>query len=398
MKKKMESAKSEVVFINLPDGFESKVAAFHLHGNFKFNSAIPLPVEVSAGASVKPENLTPEAIVAGMLNVLVAPGKFGATISAKATLSYYRNFVLAVRPHILGEFSNAALLKSENGDFKLAHVILDALKALYSDDSDTGEENAQRAAVFLLEAVVFEEEADFYAKRGARADNDSDAGKNELLYQQAEKSYQKSISAGSVEALYEAGFFYKKRKDYGKAKEYFSEYVKFENEFEGEEYKKEKAELNIRVIERRRLDDERFHKAYMLIKAGKEEAGMEELRPFLEHHSDVWNAWFMLGWALRRLGRWSDGAAALQQALDLGGDKSDTHNELAICLMELGELRAAKKELETAIISDSENIKIISNLAILSQKMGDTHAAEAFFRTVLELDPDDIIAKRYLNQ
>jgi Flp pilus assembly protein TadD len=394
----MEDLKSEIVFVNLPNGFESKFAHFHTHGDFKLDAAIPLPVEIPSGEA-KIDDLTAESIVAGMLHVLGAPNLLDAlsgTIASEAALRYYRNFVLAVRPHILEEFSNAALLKSKNGDFILARVILDALKALYPAESGA----PSAASVFLLEAVILEDEADFYALRSAA----SCEGKDELLYQEAEKAYQNALSfeGSPPQALYNAGLFYKKRQDYGKAKEYLSEYLKYaDEEREGAlskddaKRKKETAELNIRVIEKRRLDNEHFHNAYTLIKAGKEEAGMKELRVFLEQHSDVWNAWFMLGWALRRLGRWQDAAAALRHALDLGGGKADTHNELAICLMELGELRAAKKELEAALIRDGENIKIISNLGVLCQKMGDTKAAEGFFRTVLELDGEDALAKNF---
>jgi Flp pilus assembly protein TadD len=112
----------------------------------------------------------------------------------------------------------------------------------------------------------------------------------------------------------------------------------------------------------------------------------------LQRHSDVWNGWFILGWALRKLGRWEDGEAAFGQALELGGDNSDTRNELAICLMEQKKYAAARKELEAALREEPENVKIISNLGVLAMKKGDSDEAAAFFRTVLELEPEDPIA------
>jgi Flp pilus assembly protein TadD len=92
------------------------------------------------------------------------------------------------------------------------------------------------------------------------------------------------------------------------------------------------------------------------------------------------------------LGRWEEGAAAFRKTIELGGDNSDTRNELAICLMEQKNYAAARKELEAALREEPENVKIISNLGVLSMKKGNTDEAAAFFRTVLELKPEDPIA------
>ena len=45
---------------------------------------------------------------------------------------------------------------------------------------------------------------------------------------------------------------------------------------------------------------------------------------------------------------------------------------------------------------DGDNIKIISNFGILALKENNTDEAIGFFRTVLEIEPDDQIAKKYL--
>jgi Flp pilus assembly protein TadD len=110
----------------------------------------------------------------------------------------------------------------------------------------------------------------------------------------------------------------------------------------------------------------------------------------------VWNGWFVLGWALRLLDRWADGEAAFKKTIELGGDNSDTRNELAICLMEMGDIAAAGRELEAALKKEPENTKIISNLGVLALKTGDKEKAAAFFRTVLELDSGDPVAKKFL--
>ena len=71
--------------------------------------------------------------------------------------------------------------------------------------------------------------------------------------------------------------------------------------------------------------------------------------------------------------------------------------------MELGDFTQAKKELEQALRETSSDkltapdagIKIISNLGVLAIKTGDRDKAASYFRTVLELDPEDEIARRF---
>jgi Flp pilus assembly protein TadD len=152
----------------------------------------------------------------------------------------------------------------------------------------------------------------------------------------------------------------------------------------------------LKEISDRGLDDEYFIKAHQLIQEGRTEEGLTFIRDFLERFPLVWNGWFILGWALRLLGRYGDAEAAFNKAIELGGENCDTLNELAICLMEKGDTEGARRKLEAALYYDTENVKIISNLGMLAAKSGDKEKAAAFFRTVLEIDSNDPVAKKYL--
>ena len=145
------------------------------------------------------------------------------------------------------------------------------------------------------------------------------------------------------------------------------------------------------------LNDTRYKNAHNFIREGRAQEALDCIRGFIERYPDIWNGWFILGWALRLLGRWKDGEAALNKTMELGGANSDTRNELAICLMETNDLSGSKKQLETALKDDPENIKIISNLGVLALKNGEKEKAFGFFRTVLEIDKNDPVAKKYLN-
>jgi tetratricopeptide (TPR) repeat protein len=288
-------------------------------------------------------------------------------------IDYYRRFVLAVKPGIRGEFTEAAVLKARNGDYDLALEISSALEGLFP----------QSPEVLLNRALILENRADALERAGR--EQDAEAGNNE-----AREAYRRLLSRDRPfpDAFFNAGFFYMKRRDFDKARDCFAAYIPLSDDPE----KQDKAASLVREIKSRSLDDETFREAYDFIRRGNEQQGLVSIREFLERHSDVWNGWFTLGWALRRLGRWEDGAAAFRKAIELGGDNSDTRNELAICLMEQGGYEAARKELETALKDDPENTKLISNLGVLAMKRGDDDEAAAFFRTVLELEPQDPIA------
>ncbi|MDR2468323.1 MAG: tetratricopeptide repeat protein [Spirochaetaceae bacterium] len=334
---------------------------------------IPLPVELPPGeTSFNTENLTLDMIIPGLIR-LIAAGE------PAEHLFYYRNCVLALRPEIEKELSGAALVKAKNGDFDQAHEIIRMLKALFPASP----------GVLFLAALTLEEEAGALERAGQDDEAKRTAAK-------AEKAYREALAGDEPisEALLCAAFFFMKQQDFATAREYFSEYAATAPDGD----QKERALEEIRRIEQYRLDDEHYRNAWLFISSGEEERGMAELRIFLEKNSSVWNGWFLLGWALRRLGRWQDGAAAFRKALELGGRTADSRNELAICLIELGELDTAQRELESALAYDPENVKIISNLGTLYLRRGDAATAESFFRTVLELEPNDPLAQQFLKR
>jgi Flp pilus assembly protein TadD len=63
--------------------------------------------------------------------------------------------------------------------------------------------------------------------------------------------------------------------------------------------------------------------------------------------------------------------------------------------MEQGKFQDARKHLEAALREEPENVKIISNLGVLALRRGEDDEAAAFFRTVLELEPEDPVALEY---
>jgi tetratricopeptide (TPR) repeat protein len=361
-----------IVYLSVPESLRGSIETAS-KGDFSIDPAIPIPVELRPEEeTLDLENLSWEMILSGMMRV-VSDDPFAENSN------YYRQFVFSVRPNILSEFTEAAILKAKNRDFDIALEIFAALRGLFPGSP----------VVMFNIALILEDRAEVLETAG--------------LEEEAEKEYERAYAAYEEllafkepfpNSFFNAGFFYMKRRDFDKALDTFKAYLPLADDDD----KKAEAESIIHEIESRNLNDDLFREAYECIRKNNEEEGIQKARQFLERYPDVWNGWFMLGWGLRRMERWEDGAAAFKQAIELGGANSDTRNELAICLMEMGDLKAARKELEAALYEEPENIKIISNLGILALKNGDDDEAAAFFRTVLEIEPSDQLAAQYLAQ
>jgi Tfp pilus assembly protein PilF len=361
---------NHIIFIPVPASFTD---LFPSHKDrdeeFFINPDIPIPVEISSGEEINLKELSPEMILSAMLRV-IETGK-----GKKEWTEYYRRFVLVFRPSILAEFTEAAIGKTRNGNFDEALDILSCLRGLLPFSP----------SVSLNTALVLEEKAAQFRRLGKE-----DGGK---ARDAAATAYEELMVCEPQFplAFYNGGHFFLSQCNFQKAEECFSRYLEIANDGK----KRNHAKEVLKEIRDKGLDEECFIKARLFIEQGKAEEGLRSIREFLESRPLVWNGWFMLGWALRLLGRWEDGAEAFRKAIELGGAGSDTRNELAICLMETGDVSGARRELETAISQDSDNVKIISNLGVLALKEGNKEKADAFFRTALDLDGDDSVARRW---
>jgi tetratricopeptide (TPR) repeat protein len=391
-----------LVFLSVPESLrghletaktEDSVSGEQAVRDFAIDPAIPIPVELPPGEkTVDWDAFSWEMILSGMIRAAsefqanLLPDNpedpetgLGAAAVKPGWIDYYRRFVLAVKPNILREFTEASILKAKNGDHSMALEITTALEGLFP----------LSPVVLLNRALILEDRAEALERSGREREAEEENQKAHEVYNRL-----LALKPPFPNGLFNGGFFFMKRQNFEKARECFAAYIPLAEDPE----KKERAETLLMEITDQGLDDELFREAYECIRGGDEEQGLLLIRDFLERHNDVRNGWFLLGWALRRLGRWEDGAASFRKAMELGSGDSNTRNELAICLMETGDYRAARKELEAALREEPENVKIVSNLGVLAMKQGDDDEAAGFFRTVLELEPEDPVAREYLTE
>ena len=363
-----------VFYISIPENFVASDEAF------KIDPKILLPVQKKpdeAPGSFNPTEITSEQILAGILTVLAYDKK-------NENLDYYRSIIKKVKPDIKKELCEAAILKTKNEDFDLAEEIFLALNGLDPEDP----------AIILNLALFLDQRADSYRNSGLN--DDADAYDND-----AGEYYASAMNAEPAlpDAFFNAGFYYMKQHKYREAKDAFETYIALTCDVADDElgengiYKKERAQEILDNIKNQNMDDESFRAAYDFISKGQEEKGLEEIRRFLQNNPKVWNAWFMLGWGLRRLERYSDAQMAFLEALKCGGDSnSDTYNELSLCYVQEKDFDAAKDALMKAMAIEPESTKIISNLGYLALAQGNKEEARKFFTTVLEYDSNDRIA------
>lgn len=363
-----------VYYISIPENFVSS------NSSFKIDTSIKLPVQVKDADSpgnFNPQEITAEQILAGILTILAYDKK-------NEHLDYYRSIITQVKPNIKKELCEAAILKTKNEDFDLAEEIFRALIGLDPNDK----------AITLNMALFLDQRADSYRMSGLN--EDADAYDNDaLLY------YRDSLEADPPipDAYFNIGFFYMKQHDYRNAKDAFETYLALTCETSDEEmgedgvYKKERAQEILNNINNENIDDENFRAAYDLISHGQEEKGLEKIRSFLQNNPKVWNAWFLLGWGLRRLERYTDAKNAFLEALKNGGNSnSDTYNELSLCYVQEHNFKDAHDCLMKALALEPENTKVMSNLGYLALAQGNKQEARNYFQAVLEFDPKDRIA------
>lgn len=363
-----------LLFLNLPEDMD--LSAY----NLQIKAHIPLPVQKPDNGDFDISQLTPEMIFAGILVVL-------AYDHHNQHLDYYRTLLLEAKPNIKQELTEAAILKSRNEDFDIAEEIFSALRGLAPEDIVTT----------LNTALFFDQRADSYRHSGLTEDADAYDDCASRFYAQVMES-----DNAPPEVFFNAGFFFLKQRNFTRGKECFETYLALTCDISDEElgengqYKRQRAQEIVMDINNRNLEDEQFKAAYDYILSDQEEKGLEEIRKFLEKNPRVWNAWFMLGWGLRRIQRWEEARDAFLQSIECGSTEPDTLNELAICYMELGEYAESKKCLIEALSLEPENTKYMSNLGYLALKQGNPQEARKFFLAVLEFDAHDKIALQML--
>ena len=381
-------ALAHIYFIEIPDHLGDKA------GELPLDTSRKLPVEYPPGSDPGDQSsLTWEMIISAMLKILAYDPDHEDT-------DYYRRFILKAKPELVNELTETGVMKAKNSDFAIAEEIFLALRGLIPSNP----------LPILNLALLYEQAAESEQEESTR---------RQQREERAIACYREVLEHDEAppEASFNAGFFYLRRSDHERALQLFERYL--DETYEGDESedievgedsedsdeehnqtqeRRAQAQKIVEEIRTRELDDTLFKEAFDFVKLGREDDAIDRIQRFIEKHPDVWNAWFVLGWAQRRKSLYTEGRASFEKAIELGGGNPDTLNELAICLMESGDLSESLNRLQEALSVEPENTKVMSNIGIVLLKQGDPNSALQFFHSVLEYDPNDPVALEYLKQ
>jgi len=340
-------------------------------GGFRLDPEILLPIELPPG-SRRPEasEISWQAIISAMLKIL-------AYRPEAEHADYYRRFILAAQPDIKEEFTRAGILKAGQGELTLSVEIFRSMAGLFPGCGRT----------LNNLALVYEQ---LEQERDHQGEREEAERYGELAF----AAYKAALAAEPELAAVHLNFahFYLRRANPQKAREHLESFLKYNTDPD----KAESARLLRHRLQAAIAAEQACAEAFDAIQAGREQAAIERLAPVVREHPGLWNAWFLLGWAHRRLGRYEQGKSAFLEALRCNRRSPDLHNELAICLMELGDFAESRRHLDAALKLAPEDPKILSNLGVLALRRGDAQEARRLFEAVLERNPDDPIARRYL--
>ncbi|RPJ09727.1 MAG: tetratricopeptide repeat protein [Spirochaetaceae bacterium] len=330
---------------------------------------IPIPCEKKLeNRPFSPADLSMEAIIAGMIRVLIYQPDHKHS-------DYYAKLVKSLRPGIKDEFTTAGITKAKLGDFPVAIEVFQGLRRLFPDCPNTA----------LNLALVLESSA---------RESKNDQEKTDKFLEMAHKAYRDAFELDQEmpEILLNFGYFLLEQQNYEKAAQLLTSFL----EHEKDEKKHASVKKMLDSLKDSLKLDTLFKESYDNIMMGKEQEGIDKIRTVLAKNPDFWNGWFLLGWGNRRLGLYPEAKEAFLKALDFEDSNPDLLNELAISCMELGDFEESIDYLGRALKVEPGNTKVMCNLGIVRLKMNETDEAIHIFKAVLDFSPDDPIAKKYL--
>ncbi len=130
--------------------------------------------------------------------------------------------------------------------------------------------------------------------------------------------------------------------------------------------------------------------ARSLIEQGRENDAIGVLRQLVKSSPDNFQVWFLLGVTQAKQRRFHDAIASFGKVLALQPKLAEPHNNLAVIYNELGDFRAAVKELEASL-------KLKPDYATAHENIGDLYvklAADAY-RKALKEDGRPALRQRY---
>jgi len=241
-------------------------------------------------------------------------------------------------------------------------------------------------ALKLLEARLYDEMAKDFAQNENWEEAKQYKIKTKELYQ--ELLY---LESQNPQVLKFAGLFYSSIGDYEKVIELWGRYLEKVND--DEQLRKAYQDL-VNAQEEDRL----FKLVYDKIMLEQEAESLVIVEELLKRRSDSWQAWFLKGWANRRLENFSAAIECFEKCLMLNPNHVDSLIEKGLCHYSLDQIDIARQIWERVLDLEPMNGKVLFNLGIVSLKLGESEDARYYFKAYLELHPNDHLVLNLLRE
>ncbi len=127
-------------------------------------------------------------------------------------------------------------------------------------------------------------------------------------------------------------------------------------------------------------------------------AARDTLTDLVRAYPDLWEAHFGLGIAARRLGDAAQAEPSLRRALELWPRQPDALHEFGVALLLQGRVDEAAHRLDDAVAERPDDPGFLADAGFAYLVAGNFVAARARLERARKLDPEDEIAKRYLEE
>jgi len=328
-----------------------------------------LPVQLPDGKTSfdGSSEITIEMIISGMLKII-------AWQPENPNYEYYRAFVLAAQPDAVEQLNLAAIAQEKQGNLEFSEELFTTVCHL-----------APQSATFINLATLFSERAAKDTTKGTAYDLYAQKALDTLL--EGLKQFPKD-----ADLLCETGYFHLYQGNTEAAQNYFEQYLSVAPEGE----KRAKVEKVFADINKKITNDTALMSAYDQIQMGDEGKAVDALDAYIAKNPEVWNAYFLKGWALRRLEEFEAARTAFLKCLSLGERDADIYNELSLCEYSLGGKELAKTYLDTAVDLDESNLTYLSNLAYLHLKDEEYTEARRLLEKARSLDANDPLIRQLM--
>lgn len=233
-------------------------------------------------------------------------------------------------------------------------------------------------------AIVCQEVAQKHQK-----DSDDEAMNKFLLEALDKLEMVVQLDEGFALAYYHLGYHYYNQGQYVKSKVIWEEAQKLGLEPDlMAEVQENIGKMDFKV---------QYEEGYTLVFQGKNEEGLEKLRPLEEEHSDWWNLLFMIGLAYKNMNEIESAKQYFEKILLLKPHQVDAMVELALCEASSFNMERAIELFETAA-KIKEDPEILCNLGMAYLNNGDLDDAIYFIERAYELDSQDEITVACLRE